>query len=216
MGSNVTPQYMRGFLVPLDVGTNNIWDAQSTFSTAQERAGDPVSLQNTPMQLIAKGQQSAPSDLTIETKKAGFAGYGAGFVFTDNQTSTTYGRDPQNTISRYQNIKFSITSSNQYRHVTGLDMQDGSLVVSFYHLQTVLRSVKVGVLLQDDTYTETTVYTEEPSITAYDLHSATCRLPDGNILLVHIAGDNDSVNLKSYVSEDGSSWDLRSAQAFDE
>ena len=216
MGSNVTPQYMRGFLVPLDVGTNNVWDAQSTFSTAQERAGDPVSLQNTPMQLIAKGQQESPSDLTIETKKAGFAGYGAGFVFTDNQTSTTYGRDPQNTMSRYQNIKFSITSSNQYRHVTGLDMQDGSLVVSFYHLQTVLRSVKVGVLLQDDTYTETTVYTEEPSITAYDLHSATCRLPDGNILLVHIAGDNDSVNLKSYVSEDGSSWNLRSAQAFDE
>lgn len=214
MGTNVTPQYMRGFLVPLNVGSANIWDAQSTFSTAQERAGDPVSLQSSPMQLIAKGEQSAGSDLTIETKKAGFAGYGAGFVFTDNQTSTTYGRDAQNTITRFQNLKFSNSSIAYYRHIGGLDLKDGTLFLNYYYILTgTSRNVVAANLLIDDTLTTTTVYTETALVTGYDLHSASCLLPDGKILLVHIAGDSSSVNLRTYVSDNGSSWTTRSEQA---
>ena len=58
MANNVTPEYLRGFLVPLALGSDNVWDAQSSFTTADERAGDPVPQQNSAMQLIAKGRQS--------------------------------------------------------------------------------------------------------------------------------------------------------------
>ena len=216
MGSNVTPPYLRGFLVPLNVGTDNIWIAQSTYTTAQERAGDPRSLQDSPMQLVAKGQQSSPSDLRIETQRAGFAGYGAGFFFTDKQTNINYGRDPQNAVSRYQNIRFS-TSSTEYKHPTGLDLQDGSILISYYRVQATLprRSVRVSLMQQDDNIAESIVYYEDPAYTAYDLHSAMCMLPDGKILLVHIVGDDTTINLRTYVSDDGQNWNIRSTSAFD-
>ena len=131
--ANVTPTYLRGFLVPLALGFENVWDAQSSFSTAEERAGDPEPQQNSAMQLIAKGRQSGASDLTIETKSPGFAGYGAGFIFTDNQTSTTFGRDPQNSLSRFQNLRFSTSSSSQYLNPSALDTGEGDLLVSYFH-----------------------------------------------------------------------------------
>ena len=56
--ANVTPTYLRGFLVPLALGSDNVWSDQSSFTTADERAGDPVPQQNSAMQLIAKGRQS--------------------------------------------------------------------------------------------------------------------------------------------------------------
>ena len=74
MANNITPEYLRGFLVPLALGSDNVWDAQSSFTTADERAGDPVPQQNSAMQLIAKGRQSGASDLTIKTQSPGFAG----------------------------------------------------------------------------------------------------------------------------------------------
>lgn len=42
MANNVTPNYLRGFLVPLALGNSNVWNDQSTFTTADERAGDPI------------------------------------------------------------------------------------------------------------------------------------------------------------------------------
>ena len=213
MASNTTPTYLRGFLVPLNIGVSNIWHAQSTFTTAQERAGDPDPQQNSPMQLVAKGQQSGDSDLTIETQRAGFAGYGAGFIWTDNQTSTTYGRDPQNSLSRFQNLKFSKLSAAVYRHPAGLDLQDGSLLVSYHKAQSPSRNVIVTTVNTDDTTTDATVYTESATISGYDLLSDMCLLSDGKILLVHIAGNSESINVKTYVSEDGDSWTLRSSKA---
>ena len=65
--ANVTPTYLRGFLVPLALGFENVWEDESSYSTAEERAGDPEPQQNSAMQLIAKGRQSGDSDLTIDT-----------------------------------------------------------------------------------------------------------------------------------------------------
>ncbi len=52
--ADTTPDFLRGFLVPLGLGSNNVWTAQSTNTVADERAGDPIAQQNNPMQLIAK------------------------------------------------------------------------------------------------------------------------------------------------------------------
>ena len=66
--ADTTPDFLRGFLVPLGLGSNNVWTAQSTNTVADERAGDPIAQQNNPMQLIAKGRQSGASDITIKTQ----------------------------------------------------------------------------------------------------------------------------------------------------
>ena len=211
--ANVTPTYLRGFLVPLALGFENVWDAQSSFSTADERAGDPEPQQNSAMQLIAKGRQSGASDLTIETKSPGFAGYGAGFIFTDNQTSTTFGRDPQNSLSRFQNLQFSRTSTTQYKDPSALDTGEGYLLVSYFKDTTASHQIIVDTWSPDDSVSSATVYSESASITGYRLMSDMCILPDGSYLLAHIAGSSDYVNVKTHVSEDGSSWSQRSDKA---
>ena len=211
--ANVTPTYLRGFLVPLALGFENVWDAQSSFSTAEERAGDPIPQQNSAMQLIAKGRQSGDSDLTIETKSPGFAGYGAGFVFTDNQTSTTFGRDPQNSLSRFQNLRFSTSSSSQYLNPSALDTGEGDLLISYFHDLNSGRFLKVDTLGQDDSQSVVIVYQEDVSITGYNILSDMCILPDGKYLLCLIAGDSSTVNVKTFVSEDGATWTQRSDKA---
>jgi hypothetical protein len=211
--ADVTPTYLRGFLVPLALGSENVWDAQSTFTTAEERAGDPVPQQNSPMRLIAKGAQSGTSDLTIETKSPGFAGYGAGFIFTDNETSSTFGRDPQNSLSRFQYLRFSQSSSSQYLDPSALDIGDGNLLVSYFHDLNSGRFLKVDTLEQDDTLTPIIVHTEDASISGYNILSDMCILPDGQIFLCHIAGDGQTVNVKTYVSTDGSTWTKRADKA---
>ena len=211
--ANVTPTYLRGFLVPLALGFENVWDAQSTFSTAEERAGDPVPQQNSAMQLIAKGRQSGDSDLTIETKSPGFAGYGAGFIFTDNQTSTTFGRDPQNSLSRFQNLRFSTSSSSQYLNPSALDTGEGDLLVSYFHDLNSGRYLKVDTLEQDDSQSVVIVYQEASSVSGYNILSDMCILPDGKYLLCLIAGDSNTVNVKTFVSEDGATWTQRSDKA---
>ena len=211
--ANVTPTYLRGFLVPLALGSDNIWDAQSSFTTADERAGDPIPQQNSAMQLIAKGRQSGASDLTIETKSPGFAGYGAGFVFEDNQTSTTFGRDPQNSLSRFQNLQFSTLSTTQYKDPSALDTGEGDLLVSYFKDTTASHQIIVDTWSPDDSSTSATVYSESASITGYRLMSDMCILPDGSYLLAHIAGSSSYVNVKTHVSEDGSTWTQRSDKA---
>lgn len=211
--ANVTPTYLRGFLVPLALGSDNVWDAQSTFSTADERAGDPVPQQNSAMQLIAKGRQSGASDLTVKTQSPGFAGYGAGFVWTDNQTSITYGRDPQNALSRFQNLQFSSLSSTQYKSPSALDTGDGDLLVSYFKDTTAAHQIIVDTWVQDDTKTSATVYSESATITGYRLLTDMCILPDGSYLLAHIAGSSSFVNVKTHVSEDGATWTQRSDKA---
>ncbi len=211
--ANVTPTYLRGFLVPLALGFENVWDAQSSFTTADERAGDPEPQQNSAMQLIAKGRQSGASDLTIETKSPGFAGYGAGFIFTDNQTSTTFGRDPQNSLSRFQNLRFSTLSTTQYKDPSALDTGEGDLLVSYFKDTTASHQIIVDTWSPDDSVSSATVYSESASITGYRLMSDMCILPDGSYLLAHIAGSSNYVNVKTHISQDGSSWSQRSEKA---
>ena len=211
--ANVTPTYLRGFLVPLALGSDNVWHDQSSFTTADERAGDPVPQQNSAMQVIAKGRQSGDSDLTVETKSPGFAGYGAGFIFTDNQTSTTFGRDPQNSLSRFQNLRFSTLSTTQYKDPSALDTGDGDLLVSYFKDTTASHQIIVDTWSQDDSSTSATVYSESASITGYRLMSDMCILPDGSYLLAHIAGSSSFVNVKTHVSQDGATWTQRSDKA---
>ena len=213
MGNNVTPDYLRGFLVPLALDQNNVWNDQSNFSTAEQRAGDPIPQQNTPMQLIAKGRQSGASDLTIRTQSAGFAGDGAGFIFRDNQTNVFYGRDAQNSLSRFQYLRFSTSSSSQYLHPSALDTGDGDLLVSYFHDLNSGRFLKIDTITQDDTQTPVIVYEEPVTNTGYDILSDMCILPDGRYLLCLLSGDATSVNIKTFVSDDGATWSIRSNRA---
>ena len=211
--ANVTPEYLRGFLVPLSLDNNNIWLSQSSFTVGDSIAGDPVANRFSPMRLIATGNQTTGSELTVKTQKSGYAGFGAGFIFEDEQTSVNYGRDPQNTISRFKNLYFSrIPAVAIYSDPTGLDTGEGDLLISYARDTASDRTVRVTKLQIDDTSSDVSVYSESTSL-SYPLLSGMCKLPDGSYLLVHLAGDDETVNIRTYSSTDGSTWTLRTRRA---
>ena len=215
---DTTPDFLRGFLVPLGLGPNNVWKAQSTNTVSEERAGDPVAQQNNPMQLIAKGRQSGASDITIKTQSSGFAGDKAGFVFTDNQTSTTFGRDPQNAISRFKNLKFSTSSAGgKFFHPAALDTGDGDLLISYTEETTSLHRVRVQKLSIDDSSSDVTVFSFSSSISiGYRMLSDICKLPDGSYLIAILQGTADAANISTFVSvDDGSTWTRRTSKALE-
>ena len=212
MATNTTPEFLRGFLIPLSLDDTNIWNAQSTFTQADSFAGDPTPKQNSPMRLYAKGQQESDSTITIKTKHAGYAGFGAGFTVIDNQTSKEYGFDPQNAISEWMNIKFSSSVSTSYLHPDVMNSDDGDILIVYEDKNSLAYNVRVIKQNQDGTQTDTLVYTQ-PALSGEHYHPCLCTLPDGSFLLAFLIGEATSANLRTYSSEDGTTWTLRSSTA---
>ena len=219
MATDTTPDFLRGFLVPLDLGKENVWTAESTNTVAEERAGDPIPQQSNPMQLIAKGTQSGASDLTIKTQQSGFAGDKAGFIFTDEPTSTTYGRDPQNSLSRFSNLEFSTSSiNNLHFRPAAVDTGDGQLLISYTDETTSLHRVRVKKLNIDDTSSDVTVYSFSSLVSiGYVMLSDMCKLPDGSYLIAILQGTSTAANISTYVSKDsGSTWTRRTFKTLED
>ena len=217
--ADTTPEFLRGFIVPIDIGKDNVWKAQSTNTTSEERAGDPVAQQNNPMQLIAKGRQSGASDITIKTSKSGFAGDKAGFIFTDNQTSTTYGRDPQNSISRFSNLEFSTSLlSAHHFHPAAVDTGDGDVLISYTDETSTLHRVRVKTLSVDDSSSEVTVYSYSSVLSVgYRMLSDICKLPDGSYLIAILQGTADAANISTFSSnDDGATWTRRTFKTLED
>ena len=149
MASNTTPTYLRGFLVPLSIDTENIWSAQSSYTLFDSFAGDPEADQDSPLRLYARGQQPSDSDITIKTQHAGFAGDRAGFIIEDNSGSSVYGYDPQNAISEWMNIKFSSSATTLYLNPDLLDAEDGDLLIAHETKTSLAYGVNVIKQTQD-------------------------------------------------------------------
>ena len=113
--ADTTPTYLRGFILPMDLGASNIWNAQSNFTQQGNKTGDAQPEQNTPMRVIATGNQASGGDISIVTRGAGSSDVGR-FTFTQNNDSTTieYGRDSFNTISGFEMLYQASSLSNQY------------------------------------------------------------------------------------------------------
>ena len=86
MGSNVTPDNLRGFLIPSkSFSLSNIWDAQSSYTQKNPRAGIPEAQQlGTNMHLKSIGEQT--QDITITTQQGGLSGIDARYSWTDAQS----------------------------------------------------------------------------------------------------------------------------------
>ena len=222
MGNNVTPEYIRGFILPLDVGVDNIWQDETTISQQNPSAGDPIPQQSSKMRVLATGNQSDSGDLSIVTRKAGSAGYGSRFTFKDNVTSTSveYGRDAMNAISgfEYKLIGNSITSTS-YRNPTSLVTSSDTLLVAYQYITTTGNVLRVLRIDKDGNESTATNLYSIPSFLSTNqfMHPCMCELEDGSIILVHILEDADEANVRILRSEDdGSTWDVVSREGWNE
>jgi len=225
MSNNVTPDYIRGFLVPHDIDQNNINATDSNFTQAGNRAGDPIPQQASSLVLRATGEQSSGSDLQIKTVKSGHAGAKGEFVWKDNAASSDYfGRDIPCSITGYDVADFG-SSTSSYRYPNSIALDDGSLMIAVYAKEASWLTNRIYTYTRtedDDTYTSQNIYAY-PSTPSQPMRVAMCKMPNGNLLLIlsvddYQIGSVDSLlQFRSYISKNnGTSWQLLSDRVIDE
>ena len=198
---------------------SNFWTAQSSYTQQSPIAGDPVPAQTSPMRLSAVGNQTDNSNLTIKTRRGGYAGFGAGFTFLDNQEigPEEYGRDAQNSVSEWENIKFSTSSLTvSYLRPSLLDAGEGSLLIAYEERTALGYYVKVLKRFKDGTETLSTVFSDTSLTKSF--YPVLSQLQDNTYIIafldvVSLATGDSSANIRVYSSLDGSVWTLRSRRA---
>ena len=74
MASNITPDYLRGFLIPtISISKDNLWDAQSQYTQANPRAGVPEA-QSDGVNLTLSSIGSQGEEIIVETIQGGLPG----------------------------------------------------------------------------------------------------------------------------------------------
>ena len=230
MGSEVSPNFLRGFLIPHDIDHTSIDDANSVYTQQGNRAGDPIPNKPTEMLLRATGIQESTSDLQIKTERAGHPTAGGQFVWVDNATtSPDIGRQLPSNISNYDIVKWSPSVSNKYLNPFMLGLKDGTLLISAYANEPTFVTPKIKVYKgteDTDSYTDVTV-ANIPSIfggiTTPTTFTAMCILPDDSILLIFNIASGSSVsavgkmNFLAYRSvDDGQNWSKYSDRCIDD
>ncbi len=230
MGSNNSPDVLRGFLLPHDINETNIDNVNSSFTQSGNRAGDPVPQQVSKLIIRATGEQTSGSDLQIKTQRAGHAGKGGQFVWVDNTTSSPdFGRQLPSNISNYDIADYAPASTYFYRYPSLLGLDSGKLLISVYAEEPTFVTPRISVYSrteEDDVYTSVTVANLQAPFGGLSLpetFTSMCKLPDGSILLVHntkyaTAGiTGGRINFKSYISkDDGNTWSLLSERLIDD
>ena len=98
MSTDRSPNFLRGFILPLQNFTNsNVWHAESNFTQGTGRGGIPTSTKSTSLILTAKGTQS--KDIDIQTQRSGHISDDAGFIWKESTDPDYLGSDVPTMIS---------------------------------------------------------------------------------------------------------------------
>jgi len=217
MSSDITPNNLRGFIVPTEITSEHIWTDESTFTQSGRRTGVPTSNQGrTGMVLTAIGEQGDQS-IDIETKKGGTAGSGASFGWKYANESEYYGFDAVNIPTGFDWFRYSSSSLTEYQRIDAVS-HHGTMVGVYESFGSSNRRTivafqqnKSGSIVTDTLFTQTYI---SPPVGGFP---SVCRLSDGSYLVGYIGyTGNDDGQIKIYRStDDGVSWDLVSSGAFD-
>lgn len=125
MGTNTTPDKMRGFIIPtVNITNDNIWDAQSTFTQQNPRAGVAKPSQAyTGLTLAMAGEQS--QDITVETIEGGTPGEKASFGWSGTD-SIQLGQNSNNVITDWKYFNFG-SGTNFFDDFGACTTDDGTL-----------------------------------------------------------------------------------------
>jgi hypothetical protein len=125
MGTNTTPENMRGLIIPTcNITKENIWPAQSTFTEKNPRAGVAKASQPyTGLTLSMAGSQS--QDITVETVEGGTPGEKASFVWSGTD-GIQLGQNSNNVITDWKYFSFG-SGTAFYDDFAAVATDDGTL-----------------------------------------------------------------------------------------
>ena len=217
MGSDRTPNQMRGFISPLKLTNESFWMDQTSAQQNTPRAGVPVASQNSPMVLQASGLMEEGDTVQVRTVRAGHVGLGgrSQFQWRPGTSGDYYGRDSYNFNTWWERVIGSTTQKFIPRDC--LQATDGSVYIAVEKQQSGNFDVMVLKRATDGTYsTPISLYTSDNSLAEDFLFSGLCQLEDGSIILVHwtIDPDDELAQINVHRTEDdGATWSQVSTEA---
>lgn len=218
MGTNKTPDTLRGFIVTGDLSTDNLWAAESSYTNASTQPAAPQPAGDYDLGLTAIGGFSSAEDLRVQTHTAGHIGRAA-FIWRESSQTDFYGFDPANNISRWDSIIDGDTSGDDFIILDCIENKDGTTIMLYQHndVSSSLRRINAAKISLDGTVTSTTIYSQTNS--SQTLYAGLCRLSDQSILAVYMRSNttNEVANLQSARSyDDGESWTVQSTTCLPE
>ena len=218
MGSDVSPDDLRGFGLPLRLSTENLWTAQAGYTQAGPQPGVPQPQGDYDLRLASSGTQAADKQLRIRTQRAGNPGPdGAAFVWKNEPDTYWRGRDIQQ-ISAWDTLDYTTLVAAASSDPDALTLPDGTVVIARQKL--LAGSYRVRIAYQSPTSTTwafVDAYTSSTTPTD-GYHPAMCLMPDGSILLAFWVYDNaaNEAQIQTMRSTDGAaSWSTVSTFALD-
>jgi len=215
MGSDITPDNLRGFLIPADINHFNIWLSQSSYTQQNGRAGIAEAQQNgTGMQLMTTGDQEF--GVTIKTQNGGTAGVNANYLWKFNNSIYEYGQNWTGTYTGWDMYQYD--SSELFKHTDAVQMQNGILyTVSESQPTTTERKIKIYQKIRSGAVTfKTDLLNETLAATPNcDAHPTICKLQDGSLYVAHANYASDfKTNMTAYRSyDDGTTWQTITTRA---
>lgn len=218
MGNNVTPDHLRGFLIPsITLNHDSIWEAQSTYNQKNARAGIPEAQQiQTSMALQAIGSQD--EKITIETIQGGTPGETARYYWEDTN-GNIYGRDWKSFVSQWDYWDYRSSGAvGSYSHLDSIETVPGEMFVVAETIDTSGRyTVSLRKKKREQSVTLVHTFFSEILVTTPTSqgHPAILQLSDDALYVARINyTSGDSTNITAYRSYDnGDNWQTITTRA---
>ena len=205
--ANITPDYLRGFLIPsISISKDNLWDAQSQYTQANARAGVFPEAQSEGVNLTLSSIGSQGEDITIETIQGGLPGE-ARFKWS-GADSIEMGKDAAHILTESGYWKYSSsTAVGSYFYSDCTSDLDGVIWViseildsSNRYTISLRRQKQNGTIDLVKTF-ESTLFVGTPSTTGLP---SIARLQDGSLIVAYFQYTSENaINIKVHRSLDG-------------
>ena len=226
MASDISQAVQRGFLLPLPLTDQDIWESQTTHTTAEKQAGPALPYAKEKLIINTSGSQT--DELDLKTQDAGTPGKNkAGFIWKRTIDTNYYGDNSLNSINDFKMIKLqrSAAPTASYGPPSCLGLVNGDLLMAYSSTETGGNN---GIMVKRMKADESTFSAGTLAFNALNYlgtgtasFPAMVQLPDESVLLIHWINYTSTVsaNLSNlYVhrsTDNGINWTLVSTGALD-
>lgn len=210
MGTNRTPNNVRGFIVPWQLDQKNYWTAQSDATQGKKRAGVPEAQTPTSLVLSTRGTQT--NTIEIETIEAGHVTEGAKFGWKFETDANTYGHNVPNILTAVDAVAKLSLVGQKFITRAAVTTTDGNILCAVEYTTVTNNNVRIYKI--DPEGNTTMVSLSTVSLTTLGgqfRHPTLITLANGNVLCIFYAIDTagGTTNVQVYQTIDqGANWDL--------
>ena len=141
MGTNRTPDNIRGFIVPWQMDQKNYWSAQSDATQGTKRAGVPDPTTVTSLVLQTRGTQT--DTIEVQTIEAGHVSEGAKFGWKYQTDTDLYGHNVPNVLTGVDAVaKLSLTGQ-KFITRAAVTTTDGNVLCAVEYTTATNNNVRV-------------------------------------------------------------------------